>query len=250
MQILFIDESGTPPPKDKIEHSPYFVLGGVVIPENFWHHVKNDMEAIKRRFNISGEIKWRYFAPSAPDAKKHSLSHLPASDKEALRTQLYQVIQKYKSIKILSVVTNNKSAYEISYIHTPDDLFWYSYKQITERFQYYLQDISRISGEKTNGIIICDHRAPHDDKRLQELHARLLLGTKDSHSSYENLIEGVFIAPSHLNIGIQFADIVAGAVLRKFKNDDERYYAQIAQSFRQSTKGRIEGYGLVHYPKK
>lgn len=250
MQILFIDESGTPPPIDKVEHSPYFVLGGVVIPENLWHQVKDDIDIIKHRFEIKGEIKWRYFSPLPARATAHPMSHLTAAEKEQLRTQLYRVISKYKSVRIISVVTHNAAAYSLPYIQTPDDLFWYSYKQMTERFQYYLQDISRVSGEKINGIIICDHRAPKDDKRLQELHGRLLRGTKDAHSSYQNLIEGVFIAPSHLSVGIQLADITAGAVLRKFKNDDERYFAQISGSFRQSSGGTIEGYGLVCYPKK
>jgi hypothetical protein len=248
MQILFIDESGTPPPQTKIEHSPYFVLGGVVIPENFWHYVKQDLAVAKRRFGVFDEVKWRYFAPPPPNAKPHSLSHLSPEKKEALRSELFGIIRKYKSIKIISVVTDIAHAYAVPYLNTPDDIFWYTYKQITERFQYYLQDISRISGEKTNGIIVCDHRAPNDDRRLQELHGKLLRGTKESHSSYSHLIEGVFIAPSHLSVGIQFADMVAGATLRKFKDNDDRFYSQIEASFRRSTTGEVGGYGLVQFP--
>lgn len=250
MQILFIDESGSPSAPDKTKNEPWFVLGGVIIPEEYWHKIKAELDLIKKKYFLAGEIKWRFFSPPKENAKPHSLSNLSALQKENLRSDLYAILRKYKSIKTLGVATDATTAYELPYINNSDDLYWYSYKQITERFQYYLQDISRISGHKTNGIIICDHRAPKDDQRLQELHAKLLVGHKDAHSNYANLIEGVFIAPSHLSVGIQFADMVAGAVLRKFKASDDRFYKQIEDTFRKSEKGKIDGFGLVVFPKR
>jgi hypothetical protein len=37
VQILFVDESGTTPPLRKITPK-YFIVGGVVIAEDQWHH--------------------------------------------------------------------------------------------------------------------------------------------------------------------------------------------------------------------
>lgn len=247
MQILFIDESGTPPPVEKIETSPLFVLGGAIIPDEFWHRVKADLEAAKRDFDVTGEIKWRFFSPD--NRKRNSLSHLDAGQKEALRTRLFGIIARYKSIKTMSVIVDVSAAYALPYLNSPDELYWYAYKTMTERFQYYLQDISRIAGQRINGIVVCDHRGPNDDRRLQELHAKLLLGQHEAHSNYANLVEGVFIAPSHLSIGIQFADMVGGAVLRRFKANDARFFDQIADTFRKSEAGRVEGYGLIRFPK-
>lgn len=249
MQILFIDESGTPPAKDKVINSPFFVLGGAIIPDELWHRVKTDLDALKRKYTVTGEIKWRYFAPAYPDAKQHSLSHLKPLDKELFRTSLYNLLKKYKSIKTIGIVTDVEAAYQLPYINNADDIYWYSYKQIAERFQYYLQDITQISGQKINGIIVCDHRAPKDDKRLQELHTKLLLGQHNANSSFSHLIEGVFIAPSHLSVGIQLADLVAGAILRNFKENDDRFYKQIEETLRKSVSGKIEGYGLIRFPK-
>ena len=248
MQILFIDESGTPPPVDKVENSPLFVLGGAIIPDEFWHRVKADLDAAKREFGVKGEIKWRFFSPD--NRKAHPMSHLDSAAKEALRSRVFGILSKYKSIRSMSVISDTAAAYALPYVNSPDDLFWYAYKTMTERFQYYLQDISRIAGQRINGIIVCDHRAPRDDRRLQELHSSLLLGRHDSHSNYANLIEGVFIAPSHLSVGIQLADMVGGAVLRHFKADDSRFFDQIAGTFRKSDKGQIEGYGLIDFPKR
>ena len=248
MQMLFVDESGTPAPPDRIDTSPIFVLGGAIIPDEFWHRVKADLDRIKTKYRISGEVKWRFFAPD--NRKLHSMSHLDAAAKEALRSDLLDVLCRYKSIRAMSVIVDAARAYAFTDIKTPDDLYWYAYKTLTERFQYYLQDISRISGQRINGIIVCDHRAPKDDRRLQELHAKLLSSSHFAASKYENLIEGLFVAPSHLSVGVQFADMVAGAVLRKEKADDSRFFDQIKDTFRKSPSGQIEGYGLISFPKR
>lgn len=248
MHILFVDESGSPPDPDKAASQPFFVLGGIVIPEDIWAKLAGDLARLKAQFKIEGEIKWRYFAPDR-GGKPHALSHLSPQAKEDLRSQLYQAIGRYRSVRLICVVANTERAFLLPYVGSGDDLYWYCYKQLTERFQYYLQDLERIVGQKLNGIIVCDHRGPKDDERLRELHHKLLAGRSNTISSYGNLIEGLFIAPSHLSVGIQFADLVAGAVYRAFKSQDRRFMDQIEAAFRTSPQGRIEGYGLVRFPK-
>lgn len=249
MQMLFVDESGTPPPYLRHAQVPYFVLGGVSVPEDVWPKLAHDLAALKNQYDIDGEIKWRYFAPSHPNAKPHPLSHLSPADKESVRTRMYALISAYKSIKLICVIANVEMAYETPYINSPDQLYWYAYKQLTERFQYYLQDLERTVGSRVYGIIVCDHRGPQDDHRLRELHHALLTQQKRTTSNYANLIEGLFIAPSHLSVGIQFADMVAGAVFRAKKANDPRFFNQIRGSFRTSPSGKFEGYGVVKFPK-
>lgn len=40
MQLLFIDEAGTIPPKNKIGCANHFTLSGIVIPEDLWHEIE------------------------------------------------------------------------------------------------------------------------------------------------------------------------------------------------------------------
>ena len=68
-------------------------------------------------------------------------------------------------------------------------------------------------------------------------------------SNYANLIEGLFIAPSHYSVGIQFADLVAGAVYRRVEANDARFFDVIKPLIRTGTNGKIEGYGIVKIPK-
>ena len=58
-----------------------------------------------------------------------------------------------------------------------------------------------------------------------------------------------FIAPSHLSVGIQLAGMVTSAVFRAFESDDKRFANQVQESFRASPQGKIEGFGLVKFPK-
>jgi hypothetical protein len=197
---------------------------------------------------VTGEIKWCYFAPQKSDTI-HSLSHLNVENKDALRAGIYHLISKFKSIRLICTVVDIKAAYQLPFVHGENDLYGYAYKQLIERFQYYLRDLSRTIGSKINGIIVCDHRQPKDDDQLRTLHQSLLTGSKKHSSLYQHLIEGVFISPSHFSVGIQFADMVGGAVYRKFVRNDDRYFEMIKSSFRQSPKGKIEGYGLIRWPK-
>ena len=175
MHILFVDESGSAPEADKAASQPFFVLGGIVIPEDIWAKMAADLARVKEHYAIEGEIKWRNFAPEK-GGKPHALSHMSAEQKDLLRVRIYEVIRRYKSVRLICVVANTAEAFERGYVKSADDLYWYSYKMLTERFQYYLQDLERVVGQKLNGMVVCDHRGPKDDARLRELHHKLVNG--------------------------------------------------------------------------
>jgi hypothetical protein len=161
---------------------------------------------------------------------------------------LYSIITRRKSVKVVACVASVKSCYKSGYIDSPDELYQYTYKPVTERFQYFLQDLSRASGETTHGMIIADQRDKAQDERLKRHHRKLLFSKAETISIYENLIEGVFLTESHGSVGIQFADMVAGAVGRYFNSDDDKFYKLLKGSFRSSPAGKISGYGLVKMP--
>lgn len=247
MHILFIDESGglTPPNK---EGPRYFVLGGLIVPEEIWPKLAADLKRIKAYYHVAGEIKWRYFI-AGNNKVTNSLVHLSPEQRDMMRLELFSAMEKYKGLRIISVVSDVQKAYSDIHIKNEDGLYHRAYKVLTERFQYFLQDMERTSGQKINGLIVCDNRNSREDKRLQQFHQRLVNGSKTNFSSYENIIEGLFIAPSHFSVGIQFADLVAGAIYRKMEANDERFFDIIKPIIRKSENGKIDGYGLVKIPK-
>lgn len=250
MHLLFIDESGTIPPKNKQSSTEYFSLGGIIIPEDLWHTLDKELALLKLAYDVHGEIKWRYFSPHNKGGKLHPLSHLSGQEKEEFKISLFNTITKFKAIRSICAIVNVKMAYSLDYVQNDNDMYWYAYKHIIERFQFHLQDLSRMVGTKINGIVICDNRQPKDDHLLRNLHQKLLSGHKNSSSTYLNLIEGVSISPSHLSVGIQFADLIAGAVYRNFAKQDDTYFNLIKPILRKSDTGIIDGYGLVKWPKE
>ena len=248
MHILFVDESGTPPSEEKAASDPIFVLGGIVVPEEVWPKLRADLDAAKRRYGVSGEIKWRYFAPNR-GGKTHPLSHLSREDRDALREELLAAITRYKAIRVIASVVNTVDAYKRPQIDDVDDLYHEAFKQLSERFQYFLQDLERESGSPMKGMIVCDNRNNDQDNRLKEFHQTLLQGGRST-SNYGNLIEGLFIAASHHSPGTQFADLVAGCIFRREARGDSRFFDQISDRVRRSPSGQMAGFGLIYIPKK
>jgi hypothetical protein len=89
----------------------------------------------------------------------------------------------------------------------------------------------------------------HDDEKLRTRHHELLEGGEPFTSNYANIIETIFFSPSEASVGLQLADMVAGAVHRSFHNGEHRFAEMIRPSFRSSPSGAILGYGLVKMPK-
>ena len=249
MHILFLDESGTPPPPNKLRDR-YFVIGGLVIPDAMWHKVRDLVNGMKIRRKLNGELKWRYFAERNQD-DLNPMKSLSQAQRNEIRTELYGIICSIKSIRSIACVTCIESAYQMPTCKSADDLYHFTYKPVSKRFQYHLQDLSRTVGRLETGMIVADHRGPTPDLRFRNAHERLIaISSGDSKSDYPNLVESLFFLPSDISIGIQLADMVAGAVWRKFEKDDDYCYKQLEPSIRKSPGGIVEGFGIVKFPGK
>ncbi len=248
MQILFLDESGTPPPPQK-QRDRYFVIGGLAIPDGMWHTVRNRVHGMKVRRKLIGELKWRYFAESNRD-KLNPMREMVQQERNEIRTELYEIICGTKSIRSMACVACIEAAYKMPSCTSAEDLYHFTYKPVSERFQYHLQDLTRAVGRTETGIIVADHRAPAQDARFRVAHERLLRKSQnDLTSDYPNLVESLFFLPSEISIGIQLADMVAGAIWRKFEKGDDHCFEQLEPSLRKSPEGKIEGYGIIKFPR-
>jgi Protein of unknown function (DUF3800) len=248
MHLCFIDESGTPA-KPGRETPRFFVIAGLVIPEERWHRIAAKVQGLKTRSHYRGEIKWRYFAPQNDD-QDNAMAAWPFERRNRFREELFSILTADKSIQIVSGVCEASAAYRIANVTTQNDLYFGTYKVVTERFQYLLQNITRKSGRDTFGIIVADHRGRGDDEQMRIQHQRLIAENTQYTSAYSSLVEGLFLTPSHLSVGIQLADMVAGAIWRRFESDDSRWFDLIRSSFRKSPAGAIDGFGLARYPKR
>jgi Protein of unknown function (DUF3800) len=204
---------------------------------------------IKVRCRLRGELKWRYFAPGNDD-DANPMRKLDQTERDSIREEIYHIITSHKAVRSIVCVASVEAAFALPSIQTREDLYLGTYKPVSERFQYYLQDLSKSNKRTEYGIVVTDHRGIEDDHRFRLHHQKLLYSSGKSISNYRNLIEGLFVQPSNMSVGIQLADLVAGAVWRRFERNDDRWYRMAESSFRRSANGVVDGYGLVRSRRK
>lgn len=249
MQILFLDESGTAPARNAVDKNPYFVLGGLIVPEAQWKSLQSDLKRLKAEYGVQGEVKWRYFIPHPLSHKTTPLSHLEIPQLDELRIKLFETVAKYKSFRVIAAVVDTHAYYEKYPLRDAEDMYHDAFEAICARFQYYLQDMQRATtGSPYYGMVVIDERNRQQNKQLDDFHYDLL-NNHDSHrADYNNLVEGLFIAASHHSVGVQFADLMAGAVYRKVSKGDSSFYDIISANIRRSPSGDVNGYGIVSVP--
>ena len=248
MHLCFVDESGTPPKPGRFQ-SRYFVFGGLVIPEKKWQGVRDKLVGLKKKEKYRGELKWRYFGPKN-SSNDNPMLGWSSDKKDRFRESVYKIVTKTRSLCIITGVCDAQSAYELGNVNKQEDIYFGTYKVVTERFQYFLQDITKTSKLQTYGIIVADHRNGHEDNRMREQHERLIRETAKYTSTYGNFIESLFLSPSHMSIGIQLADMIAGAVWRFHEHDDDTWLNVIKPAFRTDKNGEIDGFGVARFPKQ
>jgi hypothetical protein len=249
MHLCFIDESGTPPKPSAKTPRPYFVLAGVIINEAQWHEIAREVDTLRKRprFRVFGEIKWRYFGTENADPD-NSVGHLSLEVRNEFRAALYHILTKRRGVKIIGCVTNVKEAYRQKYVEDEEDIYFYTYKPLSERFLYHLQDIAREVGAKQLGIVVADHRGKKQDQMLRSSHERIVQDKSPFASNYGLFVESLFLTPSHVSVGIQFADMVAGALGRGFNTGDWTHFQAIRSAIRKSPEGSLVGHGIAKFP--
>jgi Protein of unknown function (DUF3800) len=247
MYLLFVDESGTPPKPNSVGLG-YFVMAGLVIPEDRWTGMHKKLLGLKRSSGYRGEVKWRFFAPKNDD-DENPMKGWEQAKRNIFREHVFSIITETKSCKIIACVSEAPTAYELGNVNSQNDLYFRTYKPITERFQYLLQGITTESGRDSYGLIVADHRGRGDDDLMRKQHERLVREEGKYTSTYNNLIEGLFFSPSHMSVGIQLVDMVAGAIWRAQSQNDRTWFDKIRPSIRSSSAGIIDGYGIIRFPK-
>ena len=151
--------------------------------------------------------------------------------KDTLKNTLFTILSSYRSIKIIAGVIHFPSIYHSLDIKTPEQVHTLTYKTLLTSFQQRLKELTESNGLKVNGIVISDHRNPFQDSALRNFHMDLLKSDTTESPTYPNLIESLFLTPSHHSIGIQLADLVSGAIFRYFEHNDDRWYKLIEENF-------------------
>lgn len=183
---IFCDESGLEVLSDSDAHQ-YMVIGGIWIPADFRNILKIQLQAIKERHEVLGEVKW----------KKVSPAYLP------LYTDIIDYFLNTPNIRFRAIVVESEKIDKVKFNQNDAELSFYKFYY--QLLHHWIFDFNEYN-------IFLDYKVNRDKKRLNTLHKAL------NNSNISSEIINVQALPSEQVLGIQLADILTGVVSSKFNN--------------------------------
>lgn len=204
MHLLYLDESGKSGPADYTQ--PWYVLGGLILPEADWQPVETDLNAaIDAVVPPPRPDDWELHMSLIAHRKKHFAS-MSAQNRFALVDAVFDVMEAYE-LKMIFVGID-KEAHRKKYAY-PDPVEDIAYRFMLERFNYC------VGRQNTLGLVVAD-----EQKEIE-------ISTRKAHSRYrrdgtglaqiEHVIETPFFTPSHWSRPLQMIDVATYYVARHLR---------------------------------
>ena len=230
MNILFLDETL------QLKQS-YVGIGGVIFHDDCLATLFNLFKHEKTIHSIPSqeEIKW------SPPKNSWIGKNLKGNERISTYSGILALVKPLGGRVIVAVVKVDRSKRG-----SLTAAKWKCLEFVTERFQFYLQ-----TREDREGIIIADYSGSRqEDKRLlQDYYLVLDKGTKYIKPS--NIVMNLLTTESHLNPGLQIADLVVGVttgMCTPKKSYALPYWETVKRSLHRNQNGEVMGCGLKVWP--
>lgn len=259
MKLLFIDESNKPTYKIP-ESSKNFILGGVIASEKDFFAIKNEHDEFVRKLiekieeastskkvtlneNALRFIFKPHIHASEMLARKNTFSLLNDAESKYFVNEYFEAMSRAELVMIVAAIDLQK--FKESGKHDEKEIYNEPYQYLLQRFQMILQK------EKELGFVIVSSRNPKANKDLEALHTKVISNGSFGFN-YRNIWPHVQIKNSNDVdcFGLQMADFACYAVHKKENKLELTYFEKIKKKFYSDSTGNLEGYGLIHYPKK
>ena len=248
MYIVFIDESGQPGGWSlenqslTCNTSKFFTLSSFMIDANDILKLESKFKDIKLKYGLSENVEMKWSC---------SYSKLGLSFEEYInmRYDIIQMISEYKN-SVIGIIMDKENCYKNKKdIKTHNDLYAFALNLLMERI---CMEISDRDGRNaiTPALMFTDSRKNDNnnklDKELQISYLRAKsLGTH--YIKFSNFCESLVFIDSAYSSGIQCADFCAGAIHKKFENDDSKFFDILLPSIRTNKQGNVYGHGIKLY---
>lgn len=257
--FLFSDECGNYAERRSrrfIERHPYYVRATVIIKAEEYQEFEKAIFELKETmgFDRSTEIKWLHLG----DARNgHLPSYLSDYSLETLKGYIEAFIEKaseLRSLKYIFTVTDNNTLVHAKY----EQLVSWHIQNALQRVQMDL----RYNGGY--GVVVIDDLNDMNKKINKKCYEIMCSG---DFVNYDNLKKSILVDYSHQCIGLQLADIVAGAftnaLIRESRDGNgypfagELYCEELTKKIRSASDAGARfksnpfecvGYGLISIP--
>jgi len=221
--ILYLDDAGS------VGNSAdkHVVLAGVALFERQVHFLDLKLNEIAEKICPDDPLGLEFHANHILNGKKHWRRF---SDKPTRRRHLangLSVIDKLQGHRALFGVVVEKAAV------SPQDAIEYAFEQICSRFDQFLERRNRSlkkgdAREKQRGLLIFDKSTR--ETRLQSL-TREFRRNGHTWGKLRNFVDVPFFVDSEATRAIQYADMVAYALWRKYEKTDDAFFKIIETAF-------------------
>lgn len=233
MYLLYLDDAGAVKKQDE----KYFILAGIAVFERQTHWLQTELDAFTQNLGFSdptqvelhanviraGRKPWR----RTPPDRRHAII------REALRLPYNLVGDHWR---LFGVAVDKRAI-------SPRDPVEYAFEQICNRFDLFLRRLYHQRNPQ-RGLIILDNAGnAQQEVRLQSL-AIEFKTIGHTWGVTRNLADVPLFVDSRATRLIQYADLVAYAMWRKFEKGDDEFFNEIADKF--DSEGGVV-HGLHHY---
>ena len=229
MHLLFLDESG------QLSERRFFALGGVALPTSTG--TPSAISGRRRSPRTTGRRTRRSSGTASAPAR--SLRRSPTRSSRAVARAPLRCY-----VTLLDIELGLAEAPE--FFATDEDTYATGLMFLAERFQLLLQAADDV------GMIVVDSRFREDDARLRRFFADL---TQDGtpYSRLDRIVEGLFLGPSHISIGLQCADLVCAitAAAERGNGQARGYLRTLMPRFAvHPATGELDGVGIKRFPEQ
>lgn len=184
---IYTDESCPEVLKHPESHK-FMAIGGIWIPADCRAQLKEDLSAIRKQYNIRGEMKWNKVSPAFLDFYKEIVGYFFKTD----------------FIRARVVVIESGMADQLKL--TSGDAEMGFYKFYYQLVHYWVLDFNSYD-------VFLDYKLNRSKGVLKELKEKLIS------SNLTATVKNVQALPSEQSLGIQLADVITGLVTAKFNDE-------------------------------
>ena len=226
MRLLFLDESG------RIGQDGLFALGGVAVRADDWSALRACWRAPLEQhgWDPANEVKWHgirtgHVPPVLADAVVDGLSRAPF-------------------VAYVTLLDLERGAEQPEFFGSAEQTYGTALMFLSERFHHLLD------AEDTLGLVLADSRHHEEDLSLRRYFGALR-DTGTPYMKLDRIVEGLFLGPSHLSVGLQCADLIVSiAAAAERGNAQARGYLRklLPRFARHPATGELEGVGIKRFP--
>jgi Protein of unknown function (DUF3800) len=243
MYILYLDDAGSV----NNASDTHVVLAGVALFERQIHFLDQSLNLLAAEIEPQEPHRLEFHANHILNGKRQWRRIDKAMRRRHLADGL-RVIDKLRGNRALFGVVVEKA--EVS----PRDALEYAFEQVCSRFDHFLdrrnRNLKKNEGHrKQRGLLVLDKSTR--ETRLQEL-TREFRRNGRTWGKLRNFVDVPFFVDSEATRAIQYADMVAYALWRKFEKNDPAFFEIIETAFdahggvrhglhiKQNTRQRVE----------